>query len=90
MVKAVLTVIGKDRTGIIHGVSGVLLNVNANILDISQTIMQDMFTMVMLVDIASASVNFTKLTELLDVEGEKLGVKINLCHEEIFNSMHRV
>lgn len=90
MVKAVLTVIGKDRTGIIHGVSGVLLNSNINILDISQTIMQDMFTMVMLVDIKNSNIEFTKLIDILAKEGDRLGVKITICHEEIFNSMHRI
>ena len=90
MVKAVLTVVGKDRTGIIHGVSGILLEADINILDISQTIMQDMFTMVMLVDIEKANVKFTNLIEILNNEGLRLGVKITICHEEIFNSMHRI
>lgn len=90
MVKAVLTVIGKDRTGIIHGVSGVLLNSNVNILDISQTIMQDMFTMVMLIDIQKSNLEFTKLRDVLAKEGDRLGTKITVCHEDIFNSMHRI
>jgi len=90
MEKAVLTVIGKDRTGIIHGVSGVLLNADINILDISQTIMQDMFTMVMLVDIANSNVEFSALKETLTAEGQRLGVEITICHEQIFNSMHRI
>lgn len=90
MEKAVLTVIGKDRTGIIHGVSGVLLEADINILDISQTIMQDMFTMVMLVDIANSRIEFTALKDILSKEGERLGVEITICHEQIFNSMHRI
>lgn len=90
MEKAVLTVIGKDRTGIIHGVSGVLLEADINIMDISQTIMQDMFTMVMLVDIANSKVEFTSLKEILREEGTRLGVEITICHEQIFNSMHRI
>lgn len=90
MEKAVLTVIGKDRTGIIHGVSGVLLDADINILDISQTIMQDMFTMVMLVDIANSKIEFANLKEKLRQEGQRLSVEITICHEQIFNSMHRI
>lgn len=90
MKKAILTVIGRDRTGIIHGVSGVLLHANINILDISQTIMQDLFTMVMLVDIEQSSKEFTVLKEELKQTGEQLGVEITICHEQIFNSMHRI
>ena len=90
MEKAVLTVIGKDRTGIIHGVSGVLLEADINIMDISQTIMQDMFTMVMLVDIEKSKIEFTSLKEILREEGNRLGVEITICHEQIFNSMHRI
>ena len=90
MEKAVLTVIGKDRTGIIHGVSGVLLAADINVLDISQTIMQEMFTMVMLVDIAKSKIDFTELKENLAEEGKRLGVEITICHEQIFNSMHRI
>lgn len=90
MEKAVLTVIGKDRTGIIHGVSGVLLDADINILDISQTIMQDVFTMVMLVDIANSKIDFVNLKDQLCQEGQRLGVEITICHEQIFNSMHRI
>lgn len=90
MIKAVVSVIGKDKTGIIYGVSKVLFENNINILDISQTVMQDMFTMVMLVDIKEASVDFSSLIEILQKKGDELGVKITVCHEEIFNSMHRI
>lgn len=90
MEKAILTVIGKDRTGIIHGISGVLLEANINVLDISQTIMQDMFTMVMLVDIHKATKDFADLKAALKAEGDHLGVEVTLCHEQIFNSMHRI
>ena len=90
MKKAVLTVIGGDRTGIIHGVSGILLNAGINILDISQTIMQDVFTMIMLVDIENSSKEFPDLQEELKQEGKRLGVEITIYHEQIFNSMHRI
>ena len=90
MIKAVVSVVGKDKPGIIYGVSKILFENNINILDISQTVMQDIFTMAMLVDIKNMSLQFTNLIEIMNNEGEKLGVKITVCHEEIFNSMHRV
>ncbi len=90
MKKAVITVIGKDSVGIIHGVSGTLSEGGVNILDISQTIMQELFTMVMLVDVQHATISFEELKAKLESKGEKLGVKIVICHEDIFNSMHRI
>ena len=90
MKKAVITVIGKDSVGIIHGVSGALSEGGVNILDISQTIMQELFTMVMLVDVQHATISFEELKAKLESKGEKLGVKIVICHEDIFNSMHRI
>lgn len=90
MIKAVVSVVGKDKPGIIYGVSKVLFENNINILDISQTVMQDMFTMVMLVDIKNMKSEFTKLIDILNKEGENQGMKITVCHEEIFNSMHRI
>lgn len=88
--KAIITVLGKDKVGIISGVSNALSNMNINILDISQTIMNDMFTMIMQVDTAKANVEFSKIAENLRAESEKLGVEIRIQHEEIFNSMHRI
>lgn len=90
MTKAVVTVIGKDRTGIIYNVTKILYENNINILDISQTIMQDMFTMVMLVDIEASSVGFKDLENLLREKGSEIGTDIKVCHEEIFNFMHRI
>jgi ACT domain-containing protein len=88
--KAVISVIGKDRVGIIAKVSGILSESNVNILDISQTIMQDIFTMVLISDISSASVDFVKLKDKLAKAGEELGVSISVQHEDLFNSMHRI
>ncbi|MCR4434726.1 MAG: ACT domain-containing protein [Clostridiales bacterium] len=88
--RAVLTVIGRDRVGIIAGVSRVLADCNVNILDISQTIMQDIFTMIMLVDISKINANFSELSDKLEKKGEELGVSVRIQHEDIFNSMHRV
>ncbi len=88
--RAVISVIGKDRVGIIAGVSKILAEANVNILDISQTIMQEIFTMVMLVDISQANIPFPGLSEDLKALGVKLGLSIQIQHEDIFNSMHRI
>lgn len=88
--RAVITVIGKDRVGIIAEVSGILASCNINILDISQTTMQDMFTMIMLTDNSESNIDFTTLAERLEKKGQELGVSIQIQHEEIFNSMHRI
>ncbi len=88
--RAVITVIGKDRVGIIAAVSNILAESNVNILDITQTIMQDMFTMIMLVDISRAGIAFAELSEKLENKGVELGVSVRIQHEDIFNSMHRI
>lgn len=89
-VRAVITVLGKDRVGIIAGVSNILADSNVNILDITQTIMQDVFTMITLVDISGCNIPFDVLSERLDKKGVELGLKIQIQHEDIFNSMHRI
>lgn len=88
--RAVISVFGKDRVGIIAGVSTVLADCNVNILDLSQTIMQEIFTMVMLVDVSGAIISFAELAERLDKKGQDLGLLIKIQHEDIFNSMHRI
>ncbi len=88
--KCVLTVIGKDKPGIIAKVSTLLASKNVNIEDISQTIMQSTFTMIMLVDISNSGVSMQELRENLAVLGEEIGVSIHLQHEDVFNAMHRV
>lgn len=88
--RAVVTVIGHDHVGIISGVSAILADCNVNILDISQTIMQDMFTMIMLVEISKATVGFNDLSEKLAKKGEEFELSIRIQHEDIFNSMHRI
>ena len=90
MMRAIITVIGKDAKGIIAGVSGYLADENINILDISQTIMQEYFTMVMLVDLKDSKISFKVITEQLEELSDKLSVNIRIQHEDIFNSMHRV
>ena len=87
---AIITVVGKDRVGIICGVTTVLSELNVNILDISQTIMNDIFTMIMSVSLKDMPGSFANLSDRLAKEGEKLGVVINIQHEDICNSMHRI
>ena len=86
----VITVTGKDRTGIVANISSVLAENNVNILDIRQTIMDDSFTMIMLVDISNAKEDFLTLKKKLNEVGEKIGVKIIAQHEDIFKYMHRI
>lgn len=86
--KAVITVIGKDTVGIIAKVSNLLVKHNINILDISQTIMQDLFTMIMLVDMQGASIS--DLTEEFKAIEEEMNLSIRVQREDIFNSMHRI
>jgi len=88
--RIVIAVIGEDRPGIMAGVTGVLAGVNANILDVSQTIMSDLFTMVMLVDIKKITVPYSKLKATLEAYGRSSGLSIISQHEEIFQAMHRI
>ena len=87
--KAIVSVIGKDKKGIIAKVSNILYENDINIEDTSQTIMQDYFTMIMMVSI-SANSDVTKLGEILTKTGEELGVIIRVQHEDIFNAMHKL
>ncbi len=87
--RAVVSVIGKDQIGIISKVTTILSNNHVNILDISQTILQDFFTMMMLVDITDKE-NLDNLTNQFDELSKQLHLKINIQLEEIFQSMHRV
>ena len=88
--KAVITVVGKDRVGIIAGVSNMLAAHNVNILDISQTILRDYFTMIMLVEMPAENPSIPALAAPLNELGKTLGVEIRVQHEEIFTAMHRV
>ena len=88
--KAIVTVIGKDRVGIIASDCGLLSRHNVNILDISQTILQDYFTMIMLVDTGKSEVPFTELAAQLDQAGKEQGLSIRIQREDIFNAMHPI
>lgn len=88
--RAVVTVVGKDKTGIIAKVSAFLAERNVNIVDISQTILEDYFAMIMLVDLSGAKSQLSSLAEECAEMGKKIGMSIHLQHEEIFNAMHSV
>ncbi|HAN20706.1 MAG TPA: ACT domain-containing protein [Clostridiales bacterium] len=88
--KAVITVTGKDNVGIIAKVSTFCSQYEANILDISQTVLQDYFAMMMLVDVSTLSLEFGAFTDKLDTLGSANNLKIHTMHEDIFNSMHRI
>lgn len=88
--KAIITVLSTDREGIIAQVSGKLYEHGVNILDISQTVLSNYFTMVMLVDLSKMQVSFKEMTGLLEKMGEELGMEIRMQRSEIFDAMHRV
>ena len=88
--RAIVTVIGKDQVGIIAHVCGLLSQQGVNVLDISQTILQEHFTMIMLVDASQAKVPFAALVKLLEEEGKAQGLVIHAQREDIFNAMHRI
>jgi ACT domain-containing protein len=88
--RVIVTVIGKDRVGIIAGVAGLLAEANANILDISQTLLQEMFTMIMMVDLSASRMDFDELKRRLRDHGAALGLAIDAQHEDVFRYMHRV
>jgi ACT domain-containing protein len=88
--RAVITVLGCDRVGIIAGVTAVLAESKTNILDISQTIMSDIFNMVMIVDLSSSLIDYSELQKKLTEKGKDLGVEVRIQREEIFQNMHRI
>lgn len=87
---AIVTVIGKDKVGIIAAVCIKLAEMNVNVLDISQTILDGKFTMVMAVDAANANVGFEELAAQLRELGEGMELSIHIQREEIFDAMHRI
>jgi ACT domain-containing protein len=88
--KAIVTIIGSDRVGIIAGIANALAEANVNILDISQSVIREYFTMIMMVDLAGASAPFDEVRRRLSGVGEALGVKVEIQREEIFQAMHRI
>ena len=88
--RAIITVLGSDRSGIVAAVAGTLAEYDVNILDISQTILQGIFTMTMLVDLESAKVEFSVLQAQLDERSHTLDVQITMQREEVFRYMYRL
>ncbi|MDY6825968.1 MAG: ACT domain-containing protein [Bacillota bacterium] len=88
--RIVITVIGPDRVGIIAAVSAILAEKGVNILDISQTIMQEFFVMVLVADMTEAKIDLVNLKDILARKGEELKVRIDAQHEDVFNFMHRI
>ena len=88
--KAVVTVVGKDQVGIIAGVCIKLAEYNVNVLDISQTVMQGYFTMMMVVDVTDATVPLAQLCVEMEEEGKRRALSIRVQREDIFEAMHRV
>ena len=88
--RAVVTVIGRDKKGIIARVSNYLAEVSVNIEDISQTILQDYFVMIMLVDLSKSKMKIAEMSAQLDVIAKEIGASIKIQHEDVFNTMHKI
>ena len=88
--KAVITVIGKDRVGIISMVSAECAAHNVNVIDISQTVLDGYFTMIMVVEIGSITTSFADFADALAKKGLEAGLDIRAMHEDIFNAMHKI
>ena len=88
--KAVVTVVGKDRVGIIANICVELANYNVNVLDISQTVMQGYLTMMMVVDVTEANLPLALICQQMDAKGQEMGLSIRIQREDIFEAMHRV
>ena len=88
--RSIITVVGKDTVGILASVSVLCAKHEVNIIEVSQSILQEMFCMIMLVDVSKCNVEFTAFAEEAEKLGENKALKINVMHEDIFNSMHRI
>ena len=88
--KAIVTVVGRDRVGIIAGVCTALADFNVNVLDISQTVMQGYFTMMMVAEVSICNVPLAELVTKMDELGREMGLSIRVQREDIFEAMHRI
>lgn len=88
--RAVVAVIGKDMVGILAKVSGICAEYRANVMDVTQTIMQDLFAMTMLIEISKLTIDYIDFAEKLKSVGTEMGLQIHVMHEDIFNSMHKI
>ena len=88
--RAVVAVIGKDTVGILAKVSGICADCKANVMDVTQTIMQDLFAMTMMIEISNLTVDYVDFADKLVAAGKEMGLQVHVMHEDIFNSMHRI
>ncbi|HBC26875.1 MAG TPA: ACT domain-containing protein [Ruminococcaceae bacterium] len=88
--RAVITVIGKDMVGILARVSTICAESGVNVIEVTQSVMQDLFVMIMMVDISKSNIPFSELSDRLNGLGDELGLTIHTMHEDIFNAMHRI
>lgn len=88
--RAVVTVIGKDMVGILSKVAGACAEANANVIEVTQSVLQDMFAMIMLVDISELRLPFAEFAAGIDRIGEEMNLSTHVMHEDIFNSMHHI
>ncbi len=88
--RAVITVIGRDNVGILAKISTECAGYNNNIIEVTQSVLQDLFVMIMLVDISKCNIPFTEFSDKMTALGIEMGLSIRAMHEDIFNSMHRI
>ena len=88
--KAIITLIGKDNVGILAKVSTACAQVDANIIEVTQSVLQDMFAMIMLVEFDNATVGVEDISKKLEAVSVETSTKIHVMHEDIFNSMHKI
>ncbi len=88
--RAVITVLGKDMVGILARVSTICAENGVNVIEVTQSVMQDLFAMIMMVDISKATIPFDELVDGLTKMGTDMGLTVHVMHEDIFNSMHRI
>ena len=88
--RAIVTIIGSDQVGIISGIASIITEADINILDISQSVIREFFTMIMLLDLSCSRISFDELDGRLTAKGAALSVRVEIQREEIFKAMHRV
>lgn len=88
--RAVITVVGKDMVGILAGVSGICAGHKVNITEVTQSILHDIFCMIMMADVSECAISFSDFSDELSEYGKKNGLSIHVMNEDIFNSMHRI
>jgi ACT domain-containing protein len=88
--RAVITVIGKDMVGILARVSNICSENNINITEVTQSVLQDVFAMIMLVDISASTITCAQLSDDMNALGKSLGLSIHVMHEDLFNCMHKI